>query len=325
MRLNIAVVLLLCCGPVAVSAQTAQQEKTINLPAGISVEAASISRTGNLIATICSDHVVRVWSARSGELLRSLDENREPPSALQFSGDGRLLGVAYEIVGYEKGVIKVFDTDSWKVQHAFADSLPMYSLTFSPDGLRLAGAGDFDTNVWELASRKKAATISPPFGSSSSISFSPDGRWLASADGDAFVRVHDANSGSMRSATKDFLLEPMAVAFAPDGKSILAGGADKTISIIDPESGKVTRAFPKQPGLVWLLDVSADGKQAAAVYRSAERFLDINQLALWDLAKGTAIADFQKPGVTIVGGAFVGDHYLFTAASGNELTVWSIQ
>jgi WD40 repeat protein len=129
----------------------------------------------------------------------------------------------------------------------------------------------------------------------------------------------------MRSATKDFLLEPMAVAFAPDGKSILAGGADKTISIIDPESDKVTRAFPKQPGLVWLLDVSADGKQAAAVYRSAERFLDINQLALWDLAKGTAIADFQKPGVTIVGGAFVGDHYLFTAASGNELTVWSIQ
>lgn len=139
------------------------------------------------------------------------------------------------------------------------------------------------------------------------------------------MRLYEAGSGTLRVTVKEFLLEPTAVAFSPDGKSLLAGGVDKTISIIDAVSGKVSHAIPKQPGVVWSLEFSADGKLAAAVYRSAERFQDINQVTLWDLAKGIARADFQKPGVTIRGGAFVGDHYLFAAASANELTLWSIQ
>jgi hypothetical protein len=42
---------------------------------------------------------------------------------------------------------------------------------------------------------------------------------------------------------------------------------------------------------------------------------------LWDLDKGTILADFRKPGITIVGGTFVGNHYLLAAASGNELAL----
>jgi WD40 repeat protein len=142
---------------------------------------------------------------------------------------------------------------------------------------------------------------------------------------DGFVRVFDAGTGSLHSIVQGFLLEPMAVAFFPDGKTLFAGGVDKTISIVDAQTGEVLRALPKQPGLVWSLDLSADGKQAAAVYRSAERFLDINHIRLWDLDKATVLADFQKPGLTIQGGAFVGDHYLFIASSANNLTLWSIQ
>jgi hypothetical protein len=45
---------------------------------------------------------------------------------------------------------------------------------------------------------------------------------------------------------------------------------------------------------------------------------------LWDLDRGAVLADFQKSGITITGGAFVGDHYVFAAASGNQLTLWAI-
>ena len=62
-----------------------------------------------------------------------------------------------------------------------------------------------------------------------------------------------------------------------------------------------------------------------ACSNTAEHFLDINHIMLWDLEKGTALADFQKPGLVITGGAFVGDRYLFGAASGNQLTLWSIR
>lgn len=323
MRPKIASLSLLCCMPLAVLAQSARQEKVINLPIEVSVEAVSVSPTGNLVAAICSDRVVRVWSAHSRELIQSLDAKSGAPSVVQFSSDGRLLAVAYEIIAYEKGAIKVFGVDSWKVQHDLA-SLPTLAVAFSPDSRRLASAGDFDIDVWDLTTQKKVATMSPPFGGSAALSFSPEGKFVATADGDGFIRVYNAYTGSLRGTPTEFLLESFSVAFSPDGKSILAGGADKVISIIDPESGKVTRMLPKQSGVVSSLDLSADGKQAAVVYRSADSFREENHLILWDLMKGTVLGDFQKPGIVITGGAFVGDHYVFAAASGNQLTLWSL-
>jgi WD40 repeat protein len=322
MRPYTARLLLLCCMPTAVMAQSPRLEKTINVPTEVSVEAVSVSPAGSLIAAICSDHVVRIWSMRSGELLRSLKEEGGQPG-VQFSGDGRLLAVSYEIIAYEKGVIKVFDVDSWKVQDDLA-SLPVYALTFSSDNQRLARAGDFGADVWDLATQKKVATMSPPFGVSMAAAFSSDGKLVVTADGDGFVRIYDVRTGGLRGTPTEFLLEPFTVAFSPDGKSVLAGGADKTISIIDSESGKVTRMLAKQSGVVSSLDVSADGKRAAVVYRSADSFLEANHIMLWDPVKGIVLADFQKPGLVITGGAFVGDHYLFAATSGNQLTLWSI-
>ena len=324
MRLSVIALSLICCVPTAVSAQSARQEKTINLPGGVSVEVAVISRAGNLVAAICSDHVVRVWSARSGELMRTIKEDTGRPSGVQFSGDGRLLAVSYETVPYEEGTIKVIDVDSWKVQSDLTSECMFCTLTFSPDGQRLASAGNSDTYVWDVATQKKVATISPPFGGSAALSFSPDSRWVATADGDGFVRVYNAKTGALRGTPTEFLLEPFTVAFGPDGKSVLAGGADRVISIIDPQDGKISRAIPKQPGLVETLDISANGKLAAVVYGAGELFMTVNHIALWDLDKGAVLVDFQKPGITIMGGTFVDDHYVFAAGSGNQLTLWLI-
>jgi WD40 repeat protein len=329
MRPSLAILLLIHCLVIAASAQTARQEKAIDLPAGVSpagaslAQGASVSREGNLVAAICSDRVVRVWSTRSGELLRSRDENGKPPSAVQFSVDGRLLAVAYEIVQYEKGEISIVDVDSWRVQHHLAAPFTMYALALSPDKRRVAFSDRY-TQLWDLTGGNELTDISPPFGGSSSLSFSADGRWVVTADGDGFARVYDTSTGKLRSTVEGFLLEPMAAAFSPDGKSVLVGGVDKTVFVADPETGKVQRTLPKQPGLILSLDVSADGKRAAVLYGSAEHFFDVNHLMLWDLGKGTIIADFQKPGITIVGGSFRGDHYLLATAAGNELTLWSL-
>jgi WD40 repeat protein len=319
---RISALLLAFCIPIAAPMQTARQEKTINLPAGVSVEEATISLAGNLVAAICSDHAVRIWSVRSGELLRSLNEAKEP-SAVQFSNDERLLAVAYEIVAYEKGGIKIFDVNSWEVRHDFADGPLVWWLAFSPDSRHLAGGSEFGAYVWDVATGK-SANISPPLGGSA-LAFSPDGARVATAGPDGFVRMYDPNTGALHSAAAlGTLLETMTLAFSPDGKTLLVGGVDRTIRVIEAASGKISRTIAKQPGLVWSLDVSPDGKNAVVVYRSAESFLDINHLERLDLASGAVLADFKKPGITIHGGTFVGDHYVFSVASDNQFMLWSL-
>jgi WD40 repeat protein len=262
MSMNIAALSLICCLSLAASAQTGGQEKTISLPAGVSVEYGTISRAGTLVAAIGSDNVVRVWSTSSGKLLQTLADGGHPPTDVAFSPDGRLLAVAYQIVANEKGVLRVFDVASWKAEHEFAAGSDVFTLAFSPDNRRLALSFVTKTQIWDLAESKSLADISPPFGGSTSFSFSGDGKWVATADNDGCVRVYDANTGKLRSTVEGFLLEPFAVAFSQDGKFVIAGGADKTISIIDPETGKVLRTLPRQSELITSLDISADGKQS---------------------------------------------------------------
>ncbi|HET9306089.1 MAG TPA: hypothetical protein VFO46_08695 [Candidatus Sulfotelmatobacter sp.] len=314
--------LLVSSIPIAAPAQTARQEKAMALPAGVSIEEATISHAGNLVAAVCSDHSVRVWSIRSGELLRSLNEAKEP-SAVQFSDDERSLAVAYDIRAYEKGAIKIFDVNSWQARHDFGDGPPVWWLAFSPDSRHLAGGSEFGAYVWDVATGK-STNISPPFGGSA-LAFSPDGTRVATAGPDGFMRIYDPNTGALQStATLGTLLETMTLAFSPDGKTLLVGGVDKTIRVIEAASGKISRTIAKQPGLVWSLDVSPDGKNAVVVYRSAESFLDVNHLERLDLANGAVLTDFKKPGITIHGGMFVSDHYVFVVASANQLILWSI-
>ena len=323
MNMKVAALTLVCCLPVAASAQSGRQVKTINLPAGVTVQYGTMSRAGTLVATIDSDNVVRVWSTSSGELLQCLTDGGHPPSDAEFSPDGRYLAVAFQLVPNEKGVLRTFEVDSWKMEHEFV--VPdVFALAFSPDNRRLALAG-IVTQAWDVGNSRMLADISPPFGGSTSLSFSGDGNWVATADGDGHVRVFDAATGKPRSAGTEFVLEPLAVAFSRDNKSIIAGGADKTVSIIDPDTGKVLRTLSKQPGLILSLDVSADKKQVAVTYGSADSFGTVDHLMLWDLDTGAVLADFQKPGITIVGGAFVGDHYQFAVASDNQLGIWSLR
>ena len=330
-RIAIAAILLVAAS-VGVSAQTIRHEGSISLPVGVSVAApsvdspagapAAVSPNGSFVAAVCSDNVLRLWALPSGELFHTRATKADPFTELQFSNDGRLLAIATQ-----SGATEVWDVSSWKVQQQVAASSPVYFLTISPDNHLLAGATDYDTEIWNLTTQKRAAVLHAPFDCYclNALAFSPDGTMLASADGDTAIRVYDAHTGVLRATVTDLLLESFALDFSPDGKSLLVGGADRAISVIDPMNGKIVRALPKQSGVPKALLVSPDGKQAAAMYPLPDRFNQLSVVLVWDLGAQTVRARFEKPGVFVIGGAFAGDRFLVIGNSGGELSIWSVK
>jgi WD40 repeat protein len=306
--------------------QTIEREGTITPPAGVAFSSniypwpSAISRTGNHVAGLCTDEVIRVWKFPPGDLIRTLDTHTKPVTGFQFSDDGHLLAVSNE-----QGSIEVWDIASGKVQVKLSASSAIYVLAISPDNHLLAGATDYDAEVWDLTTAERLATMRTSFGSPNSLAFSPDSTLLAAADGDTAIRVYNARTGALRSTAMDRLLESLVVAFSADGKTLLAGGADRIISLSDPTSGKTLRSLPGQPGVLSNIVVSDNGKQAAALYYPPGHFDHLSTALLWDLATATVRTTFQQPGVSLSGVAFAQDRFLLTGTSGNQLGVWSMR
>src|SRR5260370_22308632 len=91
MRPSLAILFLLHCLAVAGPAQTARQEKTIDLPAGVSVELGTISHGGNVVAGNCRDRAVPPLVGHSGGLLRAHPGGKGQLAA-QFFNKERILG-----------------------------------------------------------------------------------------------------------------------------------------------------------------------------------------------------------------------------------------
>jgi tetratricopeptide (TPR) repeat protein len=91
-------------------------------------------------------------------------------------------------------------------------------VAFSPDGARLASAGeDGAVRVWDVATGQEALTLRGHAGPVRRVAFSPDGGRLASAGGDGTVKVWDSTPITPESRARDdalrlirFLLDRVA-------------------------------------------------------------------------------------------------------------------
>ena len=66
-----------------------------------------------------------------------------------------------------------------------------------------------------------------------SVTFSPDGKRLASVGGDKVVRVWDSDSGKELFSLKGHTDDVWGVAFSSDGKRLATGSWDETVKVWD--------------------------------------------------------------------------------------------
>ena len=79
-----------------------------------------------------------------------------------------------------------------------------------------------------------------------SITYSPDGRTLASGSMDGKVRIWDTESGKYLATLQGHTHEVQSVVYSPDGKTLASGGNDGTVRIWDIESGECLKTLVEQ-------------------------------------------------------------------------------
>jgi WD40 repeat protein len=262
-----------------------------------------------------------LWDLSSGSLSQTLDLAGENPISMRFSDDGQLLAA-----GGGSGRVRIWELPSASLKLEFSGPSQVRGLAISRDRTLIAAAPLGEAvEVWDLTAAKQVVRIRAPFGGTKALAFSPDGRWLATADGDTSIRQYDARTGRLRYSVDDLLLESFAIVFSTDGKYILAGGADKVINVIDASNGKVMRSLAKQDGVVIALRQSRDGKRLAAAYSNPDDPSKPAPVVIWDLETQSPRTRIVGPVVVPNGGEFLLDgRLLMTSGSEKELKIWSV-
>src|SRR5262249_42643451 len=135
------------------------------------------------------DQTVRLWDARTGKRLHTLDH---PGKVMRvaFSPDGRQLASATMRHG-SKVVVKVWDTATGQAVFTSSED-PGYpfGMTVDPEWRYVVNEGPNQTvKVWDFRTKQELGVLGRHDQHIFCLTFSPDGRLLASASNDEKVKV----------------------------------------------------------------------------------------------------------------------------------------
>ena len=165
------------------------------------------------------------------------------------------------VTGSADGTAKVWETATGKQLLSLEAHAWIRAAAYSPEGRRFHGSEDQTAKLWDTASGECLHTLTGHSGPVTSVAFSPDGRWVATASANQTTRVWETATGKYLFTLRGHNNGVFAVAFSPDGRRLVTGGNDNTARVWDAGSGKQLLVLRGHDGWVTSVAYSANGRQ----------------------------------------------------------------
>jgi WD40 repeat protein len=217
------------------------------------------------------------------------------PHLVAGSLDGSRLAVIWHA---PKGwALTLYDPDSGKPGATSTfdfNDIDFWALVFSPDGTRVATAGeDGVTRLWDTSAGALSAQCRGHTRKVLSVAFRPDGQRLVTASADGTVRQWDSATGrEIESPYERHTGEVVTAVYSPDGLWVASGGTDRTVRVWGAANRHDVAVLHGHTGAVSQLAFTADGHRLASASHHA-RGLYPNDwtVRIWEVGRpaGTSV------------------------------------
>jgi WD40 repeat protein len=275
----------------------------------------AFSPDAKLVAAATSDPAVKVWRTGTGQETRGFGRQTTYVTSLVYRPDGKELAI-----GLGNGMVRVLDASTG------AESLLLRgspeaprALAFAPDGRSLFVAARARVVAWCVTTPQEALVINASDGPGPNhqhtVTFSPDGRLVASVSRGVNATVWDTSTGTMK-VTFPGAKQVFDVAFSPDGEQLATAAWDGAAHLWSLATGKEVHTLKLDRGS-WSdrIAFTPDGKRLAVAHSRGT--------TVYDATTGAPVFTTERGRMWVSGVAFSPDgRELVTGRQDGRIEVW---
>lgn len=235
---------------------------------------------GGVLATTGDDGALRLWDPTDGRRLQEFESTEASEVwGPTFSGDGRRVAACFGEVS-----VRVFDVASGAEVADLATGA-CFQQSLDEDGGRIAIADGaaLGATVVDVETGTPLFGVGGP-GHVRDLAFSPDGRWVATTNGNDAVLVSDARTGEARFRVDPHTSYVNALAWNPTGDRLATVSEDGTAAVSTVDEGGV------DPILSLSGEATGNGLYSVSFSADGDRILTgdsgLESVKLWDVSAG---------------------------------------